>query len=58
NNLGVNAEQFESWLQAFVPAGRLGTQEEIASAVVWLCSDASSFVVGHTLAVDGGFLAQ
>lgn len=58
NNLGVNASQFEDWLQAFVPAGRLGTPEEIANAVVWLCSDASSFVVGHTLAVDGGFLAQ
>ncbi len=58
NNLGVNASQFDDWLQAFVPAGRLGTPEEIANAVVWLCSDASSFVVGHTLAVDGGFLAQ
>ena len=58
NNLGGSAERFETWLNAFVPAGRLGTQEEIANAVVWLCSDASSFVVGHTLAVDGGFLAQ
>lgn len=58
NNLGSQASQFESWLKAFVPAGRLGTQEEIAEAVVWLCSKAASFVVGHTLVVDGGFLAQ
>ncbi|MGH9173209.1 MAG: glucose 1-dehydrogenase [Vicinamibacterales bacterium] len=38
------------------PIGRLGTPEEVAAAVVWLCSDAASFVTGHTLAVDGGFL--
>ena len=49
---------FSSWLKAFVPAGRLGTAEEIAEAAVWLCSDASAFVVGHTMAIDGGYLAQ
>ena len=36
------------------PAGRMGTPEEIAAAVVWLCSDAASFVVGHAMVVDGG----
>jgi NAD(P)-dependent dehydrogenase (short-subunit alcohol dehydrogenase family) len=40
------------------PVGRLGTPEEIAEAVVWLCSDAASFVTGHTMTVDGGFVAQ
>ena len=39
------------------PAGRLGTPEEVAEAVVWLCSDGASFVFGHALAVDGGLLA-
>jgi NAD(P)-dependent dehydrogenase (short-subunit alcohol dehydrogenase family) len=40
------------------PMGRVGTPEEIAEAVVWLCSDATSFVTGHTMTVDGGYVAQ
>jgi NAD(P)-dependent dehydrogenase (short-subunit alcohol dehydrogenase family) len=40
------------------PAGRMGDPTEVAAAVVWLCSDAASFVTGHTMAVDGGYLAQ
>jgi NAD(P)-dependent dehydrogenase (short-subunit alcohol dehydrogenase family) len=36
------------------PVGRMGTPEEIASAVLWLCSDAAAFVVGHALVIDGG----
>ncbi len=40
------------------PVGRMGRPEEIAEAVVWLCSDAASFVSGHTMTVDGGYVAQ
>ena len=40
------------------PLGRLGTPEEIAETVVWLASDAASFVTGHTMTVDGGYVAQ
>jgi NAD(P)-dependent dehydrogenase (short-subunit alcohol dehydrogenase family) len=40
------------------PSGRVGNPEEVAEAVVWLCSDAASFVTGHTMTVDGGMVAQ
>jgi NAD(P)-dependent dehydrogenase (short-subunit alcohol dehydrogenase family) len=43
---------------AGLPLRRMGTPEEVAEAVVWLLSDASSYVVGHVLAADGGFLAS
>ena len=41
-----------------VPIARLGRPEEIASVVLWLCSDGASMVVGHTLVVDGGYSIQ
>jgi NAD(P)-dependent dehydrogenase (short-subunit alcohol dehydrogenase family) len=40
------------------PSGRIGEPEDTAEAVVWLCSESATFVVGHTLVVDGGVLAQ
>jgi len=40
------------------PVGRMGTPEEIAASVIWLCSDRASFVTGQALAVDGGWVAQ
>jgi NAD(P)-dependent dehydrogenase (short-subunit alcohol dehydrogenase family) len=38
--------------------GRFGTTDEIANAALWLCSDRSTFTVGHVLAVDGGYLSR
>jgi NAD(P)-dependent dehydrogenase (short-subunit alcohol dehydrogenase family) len=52
--LGVKKDD----LVQFHPIGRLGRVEEIAEAVVWLCSKKSSFVTGHSLIVDGGFTAK
>jgi len=40
---------------ALEPAGRLGAADEIAAAVIWLCSPAASFVIGQAIAVDGGW---
>lgn len=40
------------------PMGRMGNPEEVAEAVVWLCSDAASFVTGVAMPVDGGFVAR
>jgi NAD(P)-dependent dehydrogenase (short-subunit alcohol dehydrogenase family) len=40
------------------PVGRVGQPDEVANAVLWLCSSDASFVTGHTLAIDGGMTAQ
>lgn len=53
-NLGLPVER----IAASLPARRVGRPEDAAEAVVWLASDAASFVFGHDLAVDGGFLAS
>ncbi len=51
-------EKMRQQLAALHPIGRVGKSEEIASAVLYLCSDGASFVTGQTLALDGGFTAQ
>ena len=40
------------------PVGRIGQPREVAECIIWLCSDDASFVTGHALAVDGGYVAQ
>jgi NAD(P)-dependent dehydrogenase (short-subunit alcohol dehydrogenase family) len=55
---GLSDPQRRARIIASEPMGRVGTPEEIAEAVVWLCSDAASFVTGHTMTVDGGYVAQ
>jgi NAD(P)-dependent dehydrogenase (short-subunit alcohol dehydrogenase family) len=44
--------------QLLIPIGHTGNPEEIANAVVWLLSDKASFVLGHTLLVDGGIVSR
>ncbi len=55
---GGDVEAAAAQYAAAIPLGRIGDPDEIARAVVWLCSDAASYITGHTLAVDGGLLAR
>ncbi|WP_421905974.1 SDR family oxidoreductase [Mameliella sp.] len=58
NEALVNDPEFSAWLEKRTPAGRWGKVEELVGACVFLSSDASSFVNGHTLFVDGGITAS
>lgn len=58
NPFSSSAEEARSEDIALHPLGRIGEPEEVAEAVVWLCSDQASFVTGHSLAVDGGYAIQ
>ena len=51
-------EGYEDQVKSRHPVGRLGEPSEIAEAVLWLSSDAASFVTGHNMPVDGGYVAQ
>jgi NAD(P)-dependent dehydrogenase (short-subunit alcohol dehydrogenase family) len=54
----VGEPEAHAGLIAMEPIGRLGKPEEVVEAVVWLCSDAASFVTGIAMPVDGGLVAQ
>lgn len=53
----VIGDDMKDKLEASIPMKRFGKPEEIAEAIVWLCSDASSFITGHALPIDGGMVA-
>ena len=51
-------DELYATVKALHPMNRLGTAEEVAKATIWLCSDDASFVTGHSLFIDGGYLAR
>jgi NAD(P)-dependent dehydrogenase (short-subunit alcohol dehydrogenase family) len=57
NSIAVAEGAAQVWSSMVEPMGRVATAQEQAEAVVWLCSDAASFVTGHAMPVDGGHLA-
>jgi NAD(P)-dependent dehydrogenase (short-subunit alcohol dehydrogenase family) len=52
------SDEMKAAFAAMHPMGRVGTPEEIAAAVLFLCSDQASFITGQAIGVDGGFMAQ
>lgn len=58
DRLTGNKKEVENQFANSEPVGRLGQPEEVANAVIWLCSDEASFVTGDAMAVDGGWVAQ
>jgi len=53
-----NDAETEASMSALQPIGRMGRPEEVANLILWLCSDAASFVTGAAIAIDGGIVAQ
>ncbi len=51
-------EELDRMLKALVPMQRMGRPEEIADAVLWLCSSAASYVTGQSISVDGGYVMR
>jgi NAD(P)-dependent dehydrogenase (short-subunit alcohol dehydrogenase family) len=51
-------DQVDEYINQAIPIGRVGTPEEIASAVLWLCHPGAAFTIGQTITIDGGFTAQ
>jgi len=58
NDAFLDDPEMAAQVTAMHPIGRLGTPEEVAAAVVWLCSDEASFVTGSALPIDGGLLTR
>ncbi len=58
DNLAAAEPGAKESLVQVVPMKRMGEPEEVAQAVLWLCSDAASFITGHIMPIDGGLTAS
>ncbi|NRG48314.1 SDR family oxidoreductase [Bacillus sp. CRN 9] len=52
--LGVSEDSTDELCNKYIPAGRMASTKEIAEAVYWIASDSASYIIGHSLVVDGG----
>lgn len=52
--MNIRPEQVNGWIKDAIPAGRVGTPDEIASLITYLCSDLAGFITGEWIVVDGG----
>ena len=57
-DMTAGSDELLEQLSSVAPMNRMGNPEEIANGVVWLCSDAASYMTGHTLVMDGGFMVR
>jgi NAD(P)-dependent dehydrogenase (short-subunit alcohol dehydrogenase family) len=57
-NLISTDPNMKTFVENMQPMGRVGQPEEVSQTVVWLCSDAASFITGHALPIDGGLVAK
>jgi NAD(P)-dependent dehydrogenase (short-subunit alcohol dehydrogenase family) len=57
-NLAAGLSMEKNDLSTLHPIGRMGRVDEVAEAVLWLCSGKASFVTGHSMIIDGGFTAR
>ena len=56
--VATNNPEISDAIVAAHPVGRIGKPEEVAAAVIWLCSDGASFITGQSMIIDGGDIAQ
>ena len=56
NERWIADEQIRQRITSGIPLGRVADPAEVAEAILWLCSDAASYVTGVTLPVDGGYI--
>ena len=57
-NLTGSQPEVRKEMMGMIPMKRLAQPEDMAEAVMWLCSDAASFITGHVMPVDGGMTSQ
>ena len=56
--VATNNPEIGEAIVAAHPVGRIGKPEEVAEAVVWLCSEGASFITGQSMIINGGYIAQ